>query len=240
MCLGHSTVQNARRFVKHLLCQGNSWWRKPSLMVWLPIKRRSKCFWPRACIFRASYGITEQTLTVFRLGAREVVILQRRRLGRLHLFHCPDAKLWLFLPTKIGASRCIVLARILFPFMQESCQVLISLDRQMLNFPAGNMLLITGGEKDVLLEQSLAFQPFASIIVRRLKSPFGHGSACEEIRKIVFCVWRDATGRRESAQRWRLQGTIPVREVQRSSSAGSKQEKTCELLLLAGRHNVMA
>lgn len=98
----------------------------------------------------------------------------------------------------------------------------------------GNMLLVTGGEKDVL---SLSSHGFSAICFNSetAKIPYWViDQLVKRFRQIVFVYDVDATGRRESAQRVEeLHGRYPVSRID-LPLAGSKQEKDVSDYFLLG------
>lgn len=98
----------------------------------------------------------------------------------------------------------------------------------------GNMLLVTGGEKDVL---SLSSHGFSAICFNSetAKIPYWvMDQLVKRFRQIVFVYDVDATGRRESAQRVEeLHGRYPVSRID-LPLAGSKQEKDVSDYFLLG------
>lgn len=98
----------------------------------------------------------------------------------------------------------------------------------------GNMLLITGGEKDVL---SLSSHGFSAICFNSETAKIPHlvmDQLVKRFGQIVFVYDVDATGRRESAQRVEeLQGCYPVSRID-FPLAGSKLEKDVSDYFLLG------
>ena len=96
------------------------------------------------------------------------------------------------------------------------------------------MLLITGGEKDVL---SLSSHGFSAICFNSETAKIPHlvmDQLVKRFGKIVFVYDVDAIGRRESAQRVEeLQGHYPVSRID-LPLAGSKQEKDVSDYFLLG------
>lgn len=96
------------------------------------------------------------------------------------------------------------------------------------------MLLITGGEKDVL---SLSSHGFSAICFNSETAKIPHlvmDQLVKRFGQIVFLYDVDATGRRESAQRVEeLQSRYPVSRID-LPLAGSKQEKDVSDYFLLG------
>lgn len=181
----------------------------------------------------ASYGITEDTLDRF----------QVRSLRSCHF-------------TKADGRQYCIYSTVLTPsygyFFQEDRGIKVYRPRSENRFlyagdlpspyifgldqlpSRGNMLLITGGEKDVL---SLSSHGFSAICFNSETAKIPHlvmDQLVKRFGKIVFVYDVDATGRRESAQRVEeLQGHYPVSRID-LPLAGSKQEKDVSDYFLLG------
>lgn len=236
MCLGVFDRQTNRKAVRQAspmsgMKSPDEENRQPHGMI--AYQAQVKEFSDEELAYWASYGITEDTLDRF----------QVRSLRSCHF-------------TKADGRQYCIYSTVLTPsygyFFQEDRGIKVYRPRSENRFlyagelpspyifgldqlpSRGNMLLITGGEKDVL---SLSSHGFSVICFNSETAKIPHlvmDQLVKRFGKIVFVYDVDATGRRESSQRVEeLQGHYPVSRID-LPLAGSKQEKDVSDYFLLG------
>lgn len=142
MCLGVFDRQTNRKAVRQAspmsgMKSPDEENRQPHGMI--AYQAQVKEFSDEELAYWASYGITEDTLDRFQVRSLRSCHFTKADGQQYCIYSTALTPSYGYFFQEKGASRCIVLARRTVFFMQESCQVLISLDWT--NFPAGEYAL---------------------------------------------------------------------------------------------------